>query len=175
MCKISDIIGSGVSVFPDAHLYYILVETARFLSEFRDTETNCVDINNFGGISILNIPPPPPSVRNPDLSESCVTEATNSVAHSMGGEGADGNYQDIDIGNLDEALTNNCDPNVVLSTLKSLRLIKNLNKVIMAHLNINSISQKFDQPSFSIRDNVDILVVGETKLDDTFPDKSIPY
>ena len=25
MCKISDIIGSGVSVFPDDHLYYISV------------------------------------------------------------------------------------------------------------------------------------------------------
>ena len=47
--------------------------------------------------------------------------------------------------------------------------MKNINIVIIAHLNINSISQKFDQLAFLIRDNVDILVVGETKLDDTFP------
>ena len=57
----------------------------------------------------------------------------------------------------------------MIQTIKSLRL-KNLNKVIIAHPNINSISQKFGQLSFLIRDNVDILVVGETKLvDDTFP------
>ena len=60
--------------------------------------------------------------------------------------------------------------------------LKNLNKLIIAHVNINSIRAKFEQISFIIRDNVDILVVGETKLDDTFPknqflieDYSQPY
>ena len=76
--------------------------------------------------------------------------------------------QDIDIGNLDDALTKNIDPNIVFNALKSLRL-KNPNKIIIAHLNINSISEKFDQLLFIIRHNIDILVVGETKLDATFP------
>ena len=80
----------------------------------------------------------------------------------------DDSYQNIDIGNLDDIFTKNIDPNIVLSSLKSLRL-KNMNRVIIAHLNINSINQKFDQLSFLVRDYVDILVVGETKLDDSFP------
>ena len=57
---------------------------------------------------------------------------------------------------------------MVFNKLKHLRL-KNLNTLIIAHLNINSIREKFEQISFIIRDNVDILAVGETKLDDTFP------
>ena len=77
-------------------------------------------------------------------------------------------YQDIDIGNLDDTFAENIDPNIVFSALKSLRL-KNPNKIIIAHLNINSISEKFDQLLFIIRDNIDILVVGETKLDLSFP------
>ena len=44
-----------------------------------------------------------------------------------------------------------------------------MNQLIIAHVNINSISNKFDQLSYIIKDNVDILVVGETKLDDSFP------
>ena len=78
------------------------------------------------------------------------------------------NYQGIDIGNLDDTFTRNIHPNMVFNTLKQLRL-NNLNKVVIAHPNINSIREKFEQLSFIIRDIVDILVVGETKLDDTFP------
>ena len=96
------------------------------------------------------------------------TEDTNIVTNSTGGVRTACNYQNIDDGNLDEAFAKNCDSNFALSTLKSLRL-KNANKVIIAHLNINSIRQKFDQLSFIIKDNVDILVVGETKLDKTLP------
>ena len=76
--------------------------------------------------------------------------------------------QDIDIGNLDDTFTKNIDPNIVFKALKSLKL-KNPNKIIIVHLNINSISEKFNQLLFIIRDNIDTLVVGETKLDVSFP------
>ena len=52
--------------------------------------------------------------------------------------------------------------------LKSLRQI-NLNRVIIAHININSLANKFDQLKLLVQTNIDILIVGETKLDDTFP------
>ena len=57
----------------------------------------------------------------------------------------------------------------VSSILKCIR-IKNINSLIIGNLNINSISEKFEQLKTVICGNIDILVVVETKLDDTFPD-----
>ena len=51
--------------------------------------------------------------------------------------------------------------------LKSLRC-NNLNKLVFAHLNINSIRNKFEIPSEQVRGNVDVLMVSETKKDDSF-------
>ena len=45
----------------------------------------------------------------------------------------------------------------------------NLDKLIFAHLNINSIRNRFDYLSEQIRGNVDISLVAETKTDDRFP------
>ena len=44
----------------------------------------------------------------------------------------------------------------------------NLDKLIFAHLNINSIRNKFDYLSKQIRGNVDILLVSEMNIDDSF-------
>ena len=52
--------------------------------------------------------------------------------------------------------------------LSNLR-VKNMNKLLTGNLNINSISNKFDQLKLLVRGKVDILVVMETKLDSTFP------
>ena len=46
----------------------------------------------------------------------------------------------------------------------------NVNNIIIACLNINSLANKFDQLTTVINDNIDILVLVETKLDDTFPE-----
>ena len=46
---------------------------------------------------------------------------------------------------------------------------KNVNRLIIGNLNINSISNKFDQLKLFARGKVDILIVTETKLDSTFP------
>ena len=57
-------------------------------------------------------------------------------------------------------------------THSSLQTIRkdNLNKLIFAHLNINSIRNKFDSLADIIKDNIDILMISETKVDDSFPD-----
>ena len=47
--------------------------------------------------------------------------------------------------------------------------INNINKLIVATLNVNSISNKFEQLKTFIIGNIDILILVETKLDDTFP------
>ena len=52
--------------------------------------------------------------------------------------------------------------------LKALRL-KNVNKLILAHLNINSLRNKFQFLISLIKDNIDALMISETKLDGSFP------
>ena len=52
--------------------------------------------------------------------------------------------------------------------LKYLKL-KNNNRIVLAHLNINSIVGKFDHPRVLIQNNIDILVLTETKIYSSFP------
>ena len=54
------------------------------------------------------------------------------------------------------------------NTLKSLRK-DNLNKLIFAHLNINSIRNQSELLSQQIEGNADVLMISETKIDDSFP------
>ena len=55
------------------------------------------------------------------------------------------------------------------SNLKSVRR-KNLRRIIFAHLNINSLRNKFDSLVRQIKGNVDILAISEIKLDESFPE-----
>ena len=47
--------------------------------------------------------------------------------------------------------------------------LDNPNKIIIGHLNINSIRYKFDFLKEIIGDNIDILLISETKIDASFP------
>ena len=60
---------------------------------------------------------------------------------------------------------NKSDPRLVLSELRS----KNLDRPIIASININFLENKFQPLVSLIKDNIDILLVSETKLDDTYP------
>ena len=46
---------------------------------------------------------------------------------------------------------------------------RNLKRIILGHLNINSIRNKFDLLVDQIKGNFDIMVISETKSDDPFP------
>ena len=46
--------------------------------------------------------------------------------------------------------------------------LRNVNKVIIGNLNVNSLQNKFDQLREIVLKYVDVLVITETKLDDTF-------
>ena len=46
---------------------------------------------------------------------------------------------------------------------------KNFDRLIIGNLNINYLSSKFDQLKLLIQGKVDILIITETKLDDSFP------
>ena len=52
--------------------------------------------------------------------------------------------------------------------MKNLRL-KNTNKVIIGHININSLRNKFELLTEMVRDKVDLLIISKTKLDSSFP------
>ena len=45
----------------------------------------------------------------------------------------------------------------------------NIRKIIIGHLNVNSLRNKFDALKSIIKDNIDIFVISETKLDESFP------
>ena len=44
-----------------------------------------------------------------------------------------------------------------------------MNKLIFAHLNINSIRNKFEELISQVEGTVDVLMISETKIDDSFP------
>ena len=48
-------------------------------------------------------------------------------------------------------------------------LYKNFEKIIIGQLNINSLQNKFDLLTYQNKNNIDILMITETKLDESFP------
>ena len=53
---------------------------------------------------------------------------------------------------------------------------------MLGHLNINSVRNKFEDLTYIIDNNIDLLLISETKLDDSFPTAqfqmkgfSVPY
>ena len=46
---------------------------------------------------------------------------------------------------------------------------KNLNKLTITHLNVNSLRNKPEFLKEQIQDNIDILTISETKIDASFP------
>ena len=57
------------------------------------------------------------------------------------------------------------EPTHILSEIKN----KNGERLIIGHLNINSLQNKFEPLKSIIQQNVDIIMISETKLDDSFP------
>ena len=55
-----------------------------------------------------------------------------------------------------------------LTTLNDIR-VKNPNKMILCHLNINSIRNKIDILACLVRGAVDIMLISESKINDSFP------
>ena len=61
--------------------------------------------------------------------------------------------------------------NIVTDAKIGLQEVKqnSLDKLILGHLNINSIQNKFDALTYIIDNNIYIILISETKIDDTFP------
>ena len=56
-------------------------------------------------------------------------------------------------------------PSKVLNDIRKM----NSNRLVIAQLNINSLRNKFTSLSTIIKDNVDISLISETKIDSSFP------
>ena len=57
------------------------------------------------------------------------------------------------------------DPLLILNELRN----KNPGRIIIGHLNINSLRNEFDAMKSMIHGKVDVFVVSETKIDEFFP------
>ena len=62
----------------------------------------------------------------------------------------------------------------ILEALHSMRL-KNPKKVTMGHLNINSLPNKFDGIMDLVATNLDVFLISETKIDNSFPEAQFLY
>ena len=71
-----------------------------------------------------------------------------------------------DIGEDDSVVV---DPDNAHDILREIR-VKNVGRIVIGTLNINSIASKFEKLKVIISNSLDILVIQETKLDSSFPD-----
>ena len=55
----------------------------------------------------------------------------------------------------------------LLLEIKNLRL-RNVNEVVVSNININSLRNKFEHLEELVMKHIDVLVITETKLDDSF-------
>ena len=66
--------------------------------------------------------------------------------------------------NISNEMSSN-DPGTILNTLKS----KNSERIIVGHLNINHIENKFEPLVTLVKDRMDIMLFSQTKIDSSFP------
>ena len=101
------------------------------------------------------------------LFSSCSDVMSNISAHTFSSEGTSNNSK---IRNMREPVSiNTVTTNDDFKTkLKDIR-ITNLNRIVISHININFIRNKSELLAEAVMGNVDILMVTETKIDESFP------
>ena len=131
------------------------------LGDMLDSETSISlndsnnDLNNDLNINLINFNNNNSFASNLDtLIDNCMPD----ILHAYTGESPSSSSYDLDY-DVENTMFNR------LSEIRS----HNTNKIIIAELNINSIRNKFEQLVENIDKNVDILLIVETKLDDSFP------
>ena len=45
-----------------------------------------------------------------------------------------------------------------------------MNRLVIGHLNINSLRNRFDSLKLLVKNSLDVFMISETKLDETFPE-----
>ena len=131
---------------PDHDFQYVLNENDP-LSEDREDSLSEQDIREIlleAGYAIEEIND---IISNARSNESACSEELSSVDENM------------------SLLDDMEDPFAILKDLKA----KNSDRPVIAHLNINSLSSKFEPLTEMVKESIDFFLVTESKLDDTFP------
>ena len=139
------------------------------IGQLGDTEGDDTNSISSSWPSLLDVSTPknselnsPQSSRNTSISP---TESLKSMASSFNPILAIAeSFDSRSSGNV-SVISNDDDPQYALKKLRE----KNSERPIFAHLNINSISSKFEPLFDIVQDNIDFLLVTESKIDDTFP------
>ena len=63
--------------------------------------------------------------------------------------------------------SNNQDPCEVIKNIK----LSNVNRLILGQINVNGLKNKIDPIRLLAKGNIDVLVISETKLDQSFPSR----
>ena len=130
---------------------------------------------NYFDITIFS--PPVLDVQTPNISFN-ETDRVDQIEHNTGEFGANLEtpfplFFTLDV-NANPFIPNGppvqigSDKDTSSTILQNIR-VKNIDRIIIGHININSIRNKIDLLSDVIRDKIDILLISETKLDNTFP------
>ena len=101
----------------------------------------------YGNIGVL--------ISDNSLSSEIVSDISNLGSASS-------NWNSCNVKDYDK---NFSDPRLVSENLK----LKNNHRLVIGNLNINSISNKFDNLILITQGKIDILVITQTKTDSTFP------
>ena len=98
------------------------------------------------------------------LSNNFVNEISKVLHWQIDRGNSNANVEDCNI--KDDLTANKYDEcNITLKTIRS----DNANKLVFAHLNINSIRNKFEFLATQVKGKIDVLMISETKIDETFP------
>ena len=100
-----------------------------------------------------------------------ITEIEEIVAARADLDGVEDSLNSTITADSDVSLSDSVALNA-FDALKEIR-VKNVDKVVIGTLNINSLAPKFDQLSEVIGKNLDILIIQETKLDSSFPSQQL--
>ena len=116
-----------------------------------------------------------------EINESIVDERYRSSSHSLTGTDfftMNLSIYSCDLSKENEVLNlinqasnksiNKTSPNLLFE-IKKLRISNNTNKIIIGNLNISSLLNKFQPLKDTVIQHIEIIVLTETKLEDTFP------
>ena len=78
----------------------------------------------------------------------------------------DGNLSTLELSSA--SITNESEVTNPSDILKKIKL-SNVNRLVIGHININSLRNKFESLKILIKGNIDLLVITESKLDESFP------
>ena len=102
-----------------------------------------------------------PDVNNMNQLEN--TQNDNEVSESLSISLND--FESVSDCNIENEVSGEKDPILILNELKT----KNTERLIVGHININFLQNKFEYLKSLIQGKIDIIVITETKIDDSFP------